>query len=278
MTDWRYYLRRFKRIVPPYLIWTVICVALRHRADLRSIRGLTKDVLLGTGVEVGYFVIVLVQFVLLTPLLARIDKRRVHIVLMALLLGCGLTFTYLVRIEFPASPLAHFPYYCILFLVWYPFYHLGLFAAKFHIAGDVRLRNVSAWVFALYLFLVAASMGEAVFLHRLGIGLDTSQLKASSLLASLALFVFALSGPHKNLNRLFDQPFLCFLGRESYVIYLCHLLFLTAIASFLKSAPFFLRHQLLDVPLTVTLTLILSAMLASLIRGILPNRSELLGA
>lgn len=272
-----YYRRRFKRILPAYLIWTAIYIGLQHRGDLRSFSRMTRDVFLGTGVGVGYFIVVLAQFVLLTPLLARINKRKIHIALMALLFACGLTFTYVIRFEFPASPLTQFPYYCILFVVWYPFYHLGLFAAKFQIAGNARLKRLSGLVFSVYVFLVAVSMAEAISLHTLENRLDSSQLKASSLLASLALFVFALAGPHKVLDRLLDRPWLCFLGRESYLIYLSHLLVLPKTALFLSSVRFFLHHQFLVVPLVVTATLAMTSLLALLCRFLLPSRGELLG-
>ena len=74
-----YYKRRSARILPPYLIWTGAFILLEHRSHLLSMKELSKDLLLGTGIGIGYFVIVLAQFVLVTPVLAKLnDSPNAH--------------------------------------------------------------------------------------------------------------------------------------------------------------------------------------------------------
>ena len=275
---WEFYQRRFRRILPPYLIWTAITILLEHRSDLHSVRQVTKEVVLGTGIGIGYYVIVLMQFVLLTPWLANIERRRTHLLLITGLTVCGLGLTYGLRMGFPRSGMSQFPYYCVLFLMWYPCYHAGLFAAKFEITKEAWFQQFARWSVALYVLLAAASIVEGQFLIDRGYPLGGSQLKASSLLASVALFLLALARRPGWLQPVLETPSLCFLGRESYIIYLAHLLFLQKAASMLDSRTFFGMHKGLEAPVLLAVSLGACALLAGQIRRWMPRYGQVLGA
>lgn len=274
-----YYKRRSARILPPYLIWTGVIILLEHRSHLLSMKELSKDLLLGTGIGIGYFVIVLVQFVLVTPVLAKLNDRRLHIILMTALFGCGLLVTYVARVGYPHSELAQFPFYCLSFVVWYPFYHFGLFAAKFEIAEKNGLRRSRTWVFLLYVFFLAASVAEGIYLCRRSYySLGVSQLKATSLLASSALFVLLLAYHRVTPGAISTNRTIQLLGKSSYMIYLMHLLVLHRVAILLKEFPLIYVHPFRYALSSFAFTSIVCVLAAVLVNNLHPRVGRLLGA
>jgi peptidoglycan/LPS O-acetylase OafA/YrhL len=272
-----YYKHRLGRILPPYLLWTAAYILLEHRGHLSSVRDLLKDVLLGTGIYIGYFVIVLVQFILITPILANLNNRRMHLVLMSALFAGSLVLIYILRVGYSQSWMAQYPYVSLPCLLWYPFYHLGLFMAKYNVIGNEALRRFSFCFLGLYLFFLAASMAEGYIFTRGGYALGMSQLKATTLLAGLFLVLFLFSSDHGGFDQIFEKDWIQFLGHHSYVIYLTHLLFLPRIQSLIYKIPFFDANRLLNVPPSSILTLMLCVILIRLIQKMLPNNYRLLG-
>lgn len=278
-TATEYYKRRSMRILPPYLIWTAIFILMEHRTHLSSIKELSKDLLLGTGIGVGYFVIVLIQFVLLTPVLARLDDKRMHIILMAALFACGLLVTYEARVGYPHSAFSEFPFYCLSFVVWYPFYHFGLFVAKFRIVDKTILRRSTAWGYVLYFLFLIASVAEGIFFCRRGdYSLGTSQLKATSLLASFAMFLLLLAYHRVRLGPILANPTLQLLGRSSYLVYLAHLLILHTVDVLLRKVSLIYVHPFRYAFSGFALTSVLCVLAVVLINNLHPRIGKFLGA
>lgn len=105
-----YLRKRFLRLKPPYLTWTAIFILILHPRDFLSLRALFKDVFTGMGIGIGYFVIVLAQFILMAPLLARIRRDVTHISTMAGItvfpICCFIITAYATR----NTPSRNFPY------------------------------------------------------------------------------------------------------------------------------------------------------------------------
>ena len=230
----KYWLARFVRIIPPYLFWTAVFVLLKRRSDLLSINALDKDIFFGLGIGIGYFVIVLLQFILLTPLIMKIKKAQDHIVIMVSITSVGLLLNYLLRIQHPWLLFAQFPYYAISFLTWYPFYHLGIFIQQQGYADNPSFTGQATKFFVIYLFFVFASITEALMLSSKGLmSLAVSQIKFTSFLASISLFLFAVAF-HGVEDTRTKNTILTWLGRNSYLIYLMHLLFFPRVSTLLK--------------------------------------------
>ena len=102
---WRFWRRRFTAIVVPFIIWTLLYVLLGFaglRGDtIPSMTGTPLHMLTTVGVQLItgaghlYFVIVLVQFYLLFPLLAGIlnRARRYHLAIVGLSLAVQVALT-----------------------------------------------------------------------------------------------------------------------------------------------------------------------------------------
>ena len=103
---WPFWQRRFTSIIVPFIIWTLLYV-LAGFAGLRgdtipSVAGTPLQILTRVGVQLVtgaghlYFVIVLVQFYLLFPLLAGLlnRARRWHLAIVAVSLAAQVALTF----------------------------------------------------------------------------------------------------------------------------------------------------------------------------------------
>lgn len=220
-----YYRGRVWRIVLPYAIWTVLYIAIRGRLTMPSLREIFEAFVFGVGIGIGYYIIVLLQYMLITPLLMRIRTVWMHVFLLISLTVLGLVFSYFCRIWVPESFFSTFPGSALIFLVWYPFYHFGFFVSRhwqYLSFSWFGLCVGIAWlVLAIGLALVEAYHWAAEGFYAVGV----SQIKLTSYVASLVVIVFAFyyAGRDSWLN--LQTPF-AWLGRRSYAIFLIHLLFL----------------------------------------------------
>lgn len=221
-----FYKNRFSRILPSYLAWTFLFVLLSRPGHFTSGVALGRDVLLGDGIGIGYFVIVLSQYILLTPFLLRVRSESIHIVLIGLgyIFSCG--FSYAVRLGWPGAwglgPgawVSQFPYYAIPFFAWAPFYHLGLYLAR--CVKAPALQTIPLGFLTAFMFCV--SIAESLYWAAVGeYGFASSQIKASTFAASLLLLLYIVKnsdGEYKG-GRLVSS--LVGIGRLSYPVYLIH--------------------------------------------------------
>jgi fucose 4-O-acetylase-like acetyltransferase len=217
-----YYKSRFVRLLPPYLFWTCVYMLLRHDG-FDSLPKIILGFVAGTGIGVGYFVIVLAQMVVLTPFLAKIRSLRVHIWLMLLLTCVGGLYSYGLRIGMPDLTLSKFPAYALAFFVWYPFYHIGFLAGRERWEKSKFLIKYKSVFVALWVLFIPIAVAEGVLLSSLGFdSLAMSQNKISSYTGSIFLFLAALALFHRWHGASFKP--LVWLGENSYFIYLVHLL------------------------------------------------------
>lgn len=265
-----FYSKRLLRIIPPYIIWSFISMALRKPDHFIQPKLFFYDLLVGTGMGVGYFVIVLIQFILLTPLIWQIKSRRSHVLIMLVMLCISVFVSYLTKLANANSVLAQFPFFCI-FISWYPFYHLGVYVAEHTKEFDSQLRQLKPYLLPLLVLGLGFSLVEGFSLGYQGMtSFGASQMKISSFFTSIILFMIALSFQSKDV--FFDKPPIVWLGRCSYIIYLSHLFFLGQIDFILQKSNQVYQMQPLYIFLLSTLTLIGCFLMIVVFSIFLPDR------
>lgn len=244
-----FYKKKISRILPPYLISTGLYFILKvsFTNELVSPKDIVAGLILGTGIGVGYFVIVLLQFVIITPILGKIKSNKMHIITMSSLFLLGLTYTYINAILFN-SKLATFPYSAIPFFVWYPFYHMGFYLAKK--STDIYFSAKTCLILAFFM-LIASLLEGKILLYFVGYAFAVSQIKITSLLFSLFICLSAVKIKEKHNNKLLQK-----LGINSYGIYLYHMIFIWFLTYVLSST--ITSHPILCIPLIAFTTIILT--------------------
>lgn len=250
-----YFRDRLWRVLPPYLFWTLVFVVLKTPEHFLSAGDLFRDFFFGLGIGIGYFVIVLVQYILLTPLIVRLRHDWQHLAVMATLFAGAMIWAYVIRLGFAESALADFPLYALPFFTWYPFYHLGVYVAQRNLAQNPAFARY-AWAFlGLAGVFAVAAMAEGVFLANQGLySFGVSQIKVTSFLTAIALFLFAVAYSHGRTAGA-GQPFLAWLGTHSFLIYLSHMLFVTVVLRVLRRVPLVYDFQPLFIIVASALTL-----------------------
>lgn len=227
---------RVMRLGVPFLVWSVGYTLLIAGIDgAWDPRLLVRDVALGASVRHLYFIVVLLQLTVLTPLLLRALETRWRWLLWAV------TPAYLVWLYARTLTDGAPPAFANTWLFgWFAFYLAGLWVRRY---GAPRI-GVGAAVGAV-LVTVAASTVESYGLIAAGvdIGFAASQLTVGSVLSSFAVIGLLLALRQRRAERSEDVPDdgrwfgLDRLGRDSYGIYYVHMLWIV------------LAWQVLELPL-----------------------------
>ncbi len=251
-----YYKKRINRILIPYLIWTTIYLFLKTPFDVPSISEVIQGYILGRGIGIGYFIIVLLQFIVLTPFLHKVKSQKTHIGMMVIGSILGSVFTYYFYAVNPEHFMAKFPQNVILFFVWYPFYHFGYYAARYKIQFKIEQINSLTLIYFLGVALTLAFIEGYFWGYNGNYRFGVSQLKLTSFITSFILFLNILHFQKQN-SLLNTSTSLTWLGSHSFAIYLIHILFLNKIQFILRKIEWIHYYQPIFITLSIVATLLL---------------------
>ncbi|MGB2222478.1 MAG: acyltransferase [Neptunomonas phycophila] len=264
--------KRLVYIIFPYILFTSIYLLLKSRYQVPSWEWFAEGFYLGKGIGIGYFVIVLIQFIFLTLIYNKIENKKTHIYVMVFGTLLGAAFTYFFYANNSILTFSKFPYNAIFFFVWYPFYHLGYFFARY----DVRLRiekiKLEVLLFLLFVSVFVAFI-EGLYWSYIkdNYSFGMSQVKISSFFVSLILFLMIIN-LNKSKGFLADNNVLTWLGRRSYAIYLIHLLFLYRLQSVLKGVNWLYEMQPFFILMSIVLAIGASMVSIFIVEKIFPNK------
>lgn len=234
--DGRWVLVRLKRLLPPYILWSLLFMSIHNPDHFRSLPYLVVDFVSGQGMlGIGYFVVLLLQMIVLTPLIARIGSVRSHLLWIVAITAAGLAYSYVVG---PANYylLSKFPYTALPFPVFYPFYHLGFLVAREGMVARLSGGRTLAAAGLAAVVALGLSIAEALAWLPIKLSMANAQVKASSLFYSLTIFALML-GSHRRV-RFPVAGWLAWFGRNSYAIYVIHLFPVLALLDLMRQGPF----------------------------------------
>jgi fucose 4-O-acetylase-like acetyltransferase len=246
-----FWTRRITRLLPPYLIWTAVYLAILYPGDLLKPVEIAKHLITGTGIGIGYYIIVLLQMIVLTPLLNAIGSLRWQVAIMVATAAMGLICSYAFQLLPGVGRFSQFPFNMLPFVVWCPFYQLGFVISKFKL-DDSLTRLPRGPLFSLYVVAIALSFVEAFWVWGAGSNLAPFQLKLTSVLTSLAIALLVFRYANSEIR---SGGLLAKLGQSSFFIYLTHLLVFIAIEPSVRSVPLIADNQFLYLPILVFATL-----------------------
>lgn len=281
--DWKLLIRkRIFRVMVPYVLWTVLYTLQKGTPDR-----LVFNLMTTRASSALYYVFVYVQFVLLTPLLARLARSRFRWVGFVFAPASVALCVYLPMIfGFDCGKIGEIAWN-VCCLGWFTFYYLGL------LLGNGCTSVVPAFsserqpcLFVLLAISIVLQVMEGYLWYRFGWPNCGSQLKLTSLLTTTSVLLLAHAwlrrdySPEQTSCGQSDKSmcatlyaFMKYVGNVSFGIYLVHIPMLRFLqsTSWYTDVPFGLNTLLvfaltsLAVALLSRITDLVSPRLASLI-------------
>ena len=252
-----YVISRFKRLLIPFLVWSTIYSFINiiiNNEDFNLFRYVVK-LILGLSSGQLYYILVLIQFTLLAPLLIKaIECNKWNKIILSI---TPFYFVILYIYVFLFEKQIYF--YQTLFPAWLIYFYLGIWVS---IKGfPIKISNKYYSSVRIFLIAVVFSIFETYLIKSLGspIGFASSQIKISSLILSLAFLnlVFTVKENYMETN---EHRILKYIGDNSYGIYYVHMIWipisnkiLSLIYSLDNILPIF---QLLQVLLTIIFSIL----------------------
>lgn len=220
----QYYLKRFLRIVVPYVVWCVIyyiyfCFAGYYTFDIKQ---LCVDIVCGSLWAHFYFVIILIQFDILTPLWIFLYKKgssSVHLVYAFIITAISVQFLpSILSTVFPSMPSVNVQS-CFLRYLFY--WTAGCMIGKNYSAFRGYLLSNKLRITVIF---ILCAVCEVYFSLSL-LGSEPVWLELIYMLytTSAILFFYMLSQAFANKGGKLLKP-LSFIDKSSYLIYLMHCL------------------------------------------------------
>ncbi len=246
-----FYLSRAKRVLIPYIIWVIVYYLYFVGIGWYSFSGgeLVHYLVFGDLASHFYFVIIICQMYLLTPLLMRIFKScspwilSVYSLFISLLLG-----EFLPQILSFISPSLSFAYNDRLFTTYLFYFVIGAAAGSFYDTVIEKLREARALVYTAFVFFAALdfvlsylSSCSRIYLHW---GYSLHFAYSVSAIAAFLCFFAGYAKKHPSL-----PGYIRLADKSSYMLYLSHILIIFALRYF------FIDHISSDIGTRFVITL-----------------------
>jgi len=267
LQDYKAFLsRKLPRILIPYLFWSFILLGYTAvtTQDV-NIRWVILALLTGGACFPYYFIIVVAQLYVMTPLLQYINRRLYGPVLVLILNIVYLLALYLSRVY---NIIWHLPAY-LPFCSWVLFYEIGLLVGT-RDNKTVAAKNTHLFILpAVLFFLLVSELESMILLSKYNnLSFAISPVKCSSFLYSVCIvagFLFIRS-------RLKYWPkFLVAVGNYSFGIYLIHILVLNKLIDIIQEIDAIYSFQPLYQFIVVSMTVSICFALIDTTRKLLPE-------
>ena len=216
--DWTSLIRkRVLRVMIPYLIWTVV-YTIPNFTPARFLFNLVT----AKGAMTLYFIFVYIQMVMLTPVLTKLSKPKFGWVLF----GALPLLLYATKEITPPNPTFAWMWKTS-FLLWYPYYLLGLWLGN-HV---IRIKILLSVIILLGGLAIVLQTGEGWLLFNKGMGNPGTQLKFTNYISCMCLLPIAYRFIRSD-RFISKRGILSKIGDYSFGVFLIHILVLRILKSF----------------------------------------------
>jgi len=259
---------RLGRILVPYFFWSFVLLGYAaikfHHIDIYQV---IFKLMTGRAAEpyyIYYFMVVLAQLYVLTPLLLYLNRKPYGLVFIIVLNVISLLILYLSRMKI----IWHHPV-TLAFYLWIIFYEMGLLVGA-RADGAFPPKNLRSFILPGILISILVSEVEGfTILSKLNDQFFAASItKYSSFLYSVFIILCFLV-----LRERFRRwpAFLVTLGRYSFGIYLIHMIFLTRVTGYVQTIHPIYLFQPLHQFIVVSITLLICFILITVARKLLPE-------
>lgn len=213
--DWKkFYKKRIIRVLVPYIIWTVIYSVL-HGFDIKR---LLINLITSKATGTLYYIPVYIQFVLLTPVLAKLITSKYRWIGWVITPLALIIFKYIWLIL--GMPLNKYisAIWDVSCLGWFIYYYLGLFLGNGLLKRKINIKKT----LILFIISIPLQMLESYIWLSMGEVNCGTQLKLTACITSVLACVIAYYFITSDIK--FKNNILISIGNYSFGIYLLHIL------------------------------------------------------
>ena len=230
----KFYKKRLLTVLIPYILFTVIFTVLnKYKHGIVGIgAGIVENLFTAQATYTLYYLVVYMQFVLLTPLLARIVKQKSRILNICIYAIQPLYLICLYVGVAKGDILSLSPFYGLFFPAWIVYYYLGLIVGN----GMIKLRvSNRLLIIAVIAGIIMQILEGLIWYQNMAIrDMYYTQTRLTTLLENipvLLLFVRYIRSGSCSGNKLLSR-----IGDASFGIYLLHPVFIMVYNKILPQA------------------------------------------
>ena len=245
--DWgSFCIKRMTRVLIPHIICTIIYTLPSILSGTENILQIAKNLVTARAAATLYYIFVYIQFVLITPFLAKMAKSKYRYLGWFVAPISMIIFKYIFWFSDLSRSSIISLFWTDACLGWFTFYYLGLLLGNKILKPNLSLRNLSI----IYIAALILEMVEGYGLLRLGEVDCGTQLKLTSLLSSSVFLLIVYTMLNKPGIKI-ESKVLRSIGDLSFGIYLCHIM----IMLLLNHLPY---YTMLPYPITSIVVVLLS--------------------
>lgn len=241
-----FYKKKLARLILPFIIWTtfynaynVITKILKHEPV--KTMNIIKSYFTGGATSHLYFIVLLLIFILVTPLLVKALNSKAKSILLCSMSGALLTVIYISNIVFLSDKYDFLAKYILIV-----FYYFGLYCKNndFHLTTKVNKKTVVG----LFTFAFVFNIVETYLLlyFKVNSQFSFSQATIGGILYAFAIIALLLINK-RDVNK---HSILSYIGDNSFGIYFIHLFWLSIIKNIFRIAnitlPFIFINQIIE--------------------------------
>ncbi|MHB8134442.1 MAG: acyltransferase family protein [Anaerolineaceae bacterium] len=252
---WKWIFTRIKYLVIPYLIWSTILICMNvFFGESYQPGQIVNMILTGKAIEAFYFIPLIIQLYLLSPILTRAVKAKPFLMLsisfiLMILVHLG-QYASMLGISYIGKSFLSLFTHAWLFpgnLFWFVF---GIYIGFFYASIQEKLVRFRLLFLTISLVLIPVGIWEWEKLLALS-GRDWYPSR-ESIVDNLFSIFFLLTFITYSLGPIIKLKWLNYLGSKSFGIYLSHTLFLTLIAKIIYNLiPQILKYQIIFQPILI---------------------------
>lgn len=219
-----FYKKRFSRLYIPFIIYSVLYTVINNKLQfinnsfMEYIKTIIR-ILLGMNVGHLYYIIVLLEFVIITPIIISFINKNKKIIdiLLILITPIFLILNFICNLLYNRS----IPFYQYLPMSWFIYYYLGL---VLKIRKNLFIKNIKIninVIICISLISIVINLIEYKFLNYSFI---TSQVKFTNMIYTILLIYFIINKLNYNKEK---KNIFSLLGDNSFGIYFIHMFIIT---------------------------------------------------
>ena len=222
-----FYKKRITRVIIPYTIWSFLYTTAGFISNGIDLKKYVINYLTAGGAATMYYIFVYIQFVILTPLLGKLLKKKYWFAGFAIApISLSIKYYWLMSGTTPNKYISAIWDVCCL--GWFTFYYLGLYLKN---TTKPKKYNPKV-IIPIYLITIIIQIIEGYFWYKLGEVNCGTQLKLSSLLTS-SMFILIAYTYINNTSLYGNCKSLLLIGNYSFGIYISHCMIIRLLSHFL---------------------------------------------